>query len=96
MNNILYFARIILDPRYWIKNERTDYDYNESVKLQLENANFKRFSSYRVDLNGVALWVKNYPYSYGGLYDRLNCSDVKGLSRMTIVKLHDAIKKSGM
>lgn len=91
---LLYSLRVIITPSCWIRNHSIDQSFNEGMITALNDPEFNRIDEHFVELNGIKLWVCNYPYCYG-------CEDLPtGLtflpSRVTVFKLHDAISRAGI
>ena len=51
-----YFCRLGKTCKYWDK---------ALLRMLHEPKSLRRVSSYTIELNGVKIWVSNYPYSYG-------------------------------
>ena len=93
MSEFLYTLRWLLNPAFWLRNKPTNRSWDLMILNQLKEPLFERINEYTVNLNGVAIWVKNYPYCYGYDYTEKNL----GLpSRSTTLKLKDAINRSGV
>lgn len=52
-------------PQYWIQNEPTCWAWDAALNDLLDNHKIKRDGSYVCQINGVRIWVGNFPYSYG-------------------------------
>ena len=92
MNKVLielgYLVRIIITPGCWIRNNLTNRRYSKIMEAQLEKHQPARISPHRATLNGVEVWVSNYPYDYGSD----ETGRMKGLpSRRVAFMLRDAM-----
>ena len=78
--------RILFSPSWWYMNETYlegwDIALNEAMDKQ---SKIKRLDMHNVEIDGLLIWVQNYPYSYG-----TNTSDMRP-SRKTIKRLSDYI-----
>lgn len=55
-----------LHPCCILRNSRTDKHWNKALLRLLENPeSITRRSRHMVLINGVEVWVENYPYAYG-------------------------------
>ncbi len=90
-NELLCFLRIIMTPSCWIRNRSTNKQWDRMVLSQLKTPHFTENDNYTVMLNGVQMWVENYPYAYGTDYTGLN----DGMpSRATVFRLKDALDRA--
>lgn len=64
------WQRLLL-PRYWLQNESTDYAWDETLNHILDQAKNVEVEDRVVTIDGVSIWVSNYPYSYGDTHSRL-------------------------
>lgn len=79
-----------LTPPYWIRNHSTNKALDKWILAALKSPRFRKISERRVVLNGVELWVSNYPYAYGYM------PDFEGFgmpSRRTTIKLKKAVEE---
>lgn len=54
---------------HWFRNHPTDKYWDQQLNILLDNKpTFTEFQAYTLRLNGVLIWVSNYPYCYGHPY----------------------------
>jgi len=96
MGDFWYYMRIILTPSCWIRVGSTDKAWDSLVQEQLKNPVFTNNKEFTVELNGVELWIGNYPCKYGTDhsfgYGNFGTDDYLP-SMVTVFKLKDAIDK---
>lgn len=77
-------------PSHWIRLRSTNKCLDEFILEALKNPKFESYGRYTIVLNGVILWIGNYPYSFGYVH---NSPDTAGMpSRRTVAKLKKAIQ----
>jgi len=88
---LCFWIRLLSNPNCWIRNGLTNRKWDRKLSKELDNPTFIRVDKWTVKLNGVEIWVRNYPYEYG--YDYIGKN--KGLpSRATVFRFMDALKQS--
>ena len=99
IRNILINIWVIVCPKYWIRNYKTDYELNRGMKRELESPVFSNLEDYSIDLNGITLWISNYPYAFGaimgadgGFFNEILTNTARLPSRSTQLKLKIAIQ----
>ncbi len=98
MQNIKYLIKVLFTPACWLTVGTYDKAHDEWLKENLKNPVFEKGpSGYVVILNGMPLWVSNYPYAYGSLCSEVmkpysRCEDCPIPSRAAMLQLGDAIK----
>ena len=89
-----YFLKSLL-PLHWIRNHSTDEEWDALILSFLENPVFSepeyKGLGYVLKLNGVEIWVENYPYAFGSPADTSGTSYAKLPSRRTVIKLKEAL-----
>jgi hypothetical protein len=64
INKILLTIYFIINPKWWSMN----YDYNDKWDQELnhllDNYKLSGFDGFNGYLNGVGVWLRNYPYAY--------------------------------
>jgi len=83
-----YFLKILLTPNCWLRNYGYCKHLNKRILKELKNPIFTEVREHSATINGLQLWVSNYPRAYGTTY--------KGQllpSRYTVFKLRDALNK---
>lgn len=66
---IFYTLRCIITPSCWIRNYETSSQWSVELNDILNNnPKFEGFKSifgypYSIELNGVSIWISNYPYA---------------------------------
>lgn len=81
--------RVIFSPIHWIRNASTSHVLDEFILNALKNPRFEYVSRYVVKLNGLDIWIRNYPYAYGSM-DKYDGSLP---SRTTVLNLKRAVDK---
>lgn len=87
--------RVLTTPDCWIRLGKTNKEWDAELREHLKNPVFEK-NEYSPDLiiklNGIRVWVSNYPYSYGDKH----CESDKPRklpSRRTVFMLFDAVQK---
>ena len=62
-----FFYRLVR-PEFWVQIYRTDYKYDEILNDLLDSHEIEIITSNFIKLNGIVIWVSNYPYAYGTPY----------------------------
>jgi hypothetical protein len=57
-----------LIPGFWLQNYKTDLDWDRALNKALDADNINVVSSCTVMVNGIPVWIENWPYAYGSLY----------------------------
>lgn len=65
LSDMLMNVRIILSPTHWISVYPTNKVWDKKLQTLLENPQFEFVSAGRISLNGIQIWIENYPYAYG-------------------------------
>lgn len=82
-----YFLKSLL-PWHWLRLARTNKQWDQKILGFLENPVFtESTTSYRIKLNGVDVWISNYPYCFGCPADHQSFLP----SRTTVIKLKEAL-----
>lgn len=82
--------RILFTPDCWIRNEATDKKVDKLINKLLNEHEIEYNGSCVGSIAGIKIWLANYPYAFGSLYDY---EKIYGLpSRKTCFKLYDMIK----
>lgn len=90
MKNAVYLWEVLTTPKCWIRLCATNKVLDSEINKALDNPKFDDISSYTVNLNGMMLWIENYPYAFGSVYG----NDSLGLpSRRTVFRLRDELIK---
>lgn len=89
------FLFAVTHPNHWVRNDGTNNILDKRIREALLNPKFECLCEHTVVLNGVHLWIANYPYAYGDIY--ANPFHVEGLpKRRTVARLRDAVRKYAM
>lgn len=88
----LTLLRIIITSKCWVRVGVTNKEWDESLNQALDAPTFSEYERFSIKLNGIKLWIGNYPYSYGHKYHDPS-NEVKLPTRATVFKLKDAIHK---
>lgn len=64
----------VLCPIFWIQNEPTCWKWDAELnrmlnESEIRDGSFHHGEQYTVFINDVEIWVQNWPYSYGYVYD---------------------------
>lgn len=84
--------RILLTPSCWMRNRKTDKAISAFINNALDNGYaIVIIDRFTVMLNGLELWVRNYPYAFG---DECTPNHYSGLpDRETVFRLYDELQK---
>lgn len=63
LSNMKYGLQAIVTPSCWLRNHKTDSDWDRQVNAELNHPIFMNRDEYTVDLNGKTIWVANHPYA---------------------------------
>jgi hypothetical protein len=59
----------ITHPAFWLQNEPTCWEHDAWLWQKMrDGAVVKYRGSYTCELDGVPMWVSNWPYAYGSLH----------------------------
>lgn len=87
-SNIRGFFKYLLRPRFWFRNYSFNADWDRRLNEILDSPEFENMDNYWAEINGVKIWIANYPYAYG----QLGGTEVMP-SRETVERLHKAVIK---
>ena len=93
IDEFCYFLRVVFTPGCWIRNSFTNFKWDRLVREQLNNPSFSNLSHHTVFLNGVEIWVANYPYDCVSNY-RGSHKAYRLPSRRTVFKFMDALEQA--
>lgn len=84
-----------ISPSYWLMLDDYSHEWDKSIRSALKSPEFSdsHRSGCSIALNGVKLWICNYPYSYGHSYDSTFGRKQVRPSRTTIWYLRRAIDR---
>lgn len=68
MKRLSDFLYRLIRPNFWIQNYRTDYLYDDLLNGVLGKSEIEIVDKFTVKIDGIEIWVSNYPYAYGHLY----------------------------
>lgn len=84
--------RILVTPSCWLRNRETDNDISAFINNALDNGcTIVIIDRFTVKLDGLTLWVRNYPYSFGYDCTYSSCSGLP--DRETVFRLYDELQK---
>ena len=69
LSDFMYSVRAFFSSGCWIRNRRTCRKWDNKLRELLKNPVFTDYNTYTVKINGVEIWVENYPYCYGYVYE---------------------------
>ena len=72
---------------FWIMQGKYYKPHDDWLTEQLKNPVFSDLNSYTVDLGGKCIWVSNYPYSFGNVYNGKSITGGQMPSFKNIIKL---------
>jgi len=75
-------------PRFWIMNNPYNKEYDKKLNEMLDKYELEDVGRYTGKLGNKTLWLSNYPYSYGTLYEESLYGGMRA-SRMTILRLRE-------
>ena len=82
IRQVKYFLHL-MDPRHIIRNEWTNKAWDRELREILDNPeSFEHLDDFHVKMNGVNIWICNYPYAFGS-----RDHDKRLPSRRTCVRL---------
>lgn len=58
----------LFTPSAWNQNEPTSLEWDKRLNYLLDNYEIVVEGNYTIKINGVEVWISNYPYSYGKTY----------------------------
>lgn len=66
LSELWLFLRVILNPVWWMRNHLTNRDWDRALRRAINgNPVVSNMNEYTVLINGVEVWISNYPYAYG-------------------------------
>lgn len=87
-----------INPIHWIRNSFTSKEWDKNMNELLDNpisVVYALEGKHTVILNGIEIWVENYPYSYGSPYN--NCTYNNHLpTRITAFRLNKFLKSNNV
>jgi hypothetical protein len=101
INKHLLTIYFIINPRWWVMNDSYIEEWDRELNHLLDNYKLKDIGRHTAVLNGVEVWIANYPYAYGTpcskssmsyLYNHTNARP----SRWTIYRLRQRVKVDSM
>lgn len=100
IENILLNIYFISSPKWWIMNHPFNKELDELLISKINNYEITDLNGYTCKIGGIEVWIKNYPYAYGRIYNGLNgdlthnqiVSSIRP-SRSTIFKLKRKVDK---
>lgn len=68
--NLLNKLNVLIRPDWWCRNYKTNKDWDKALTTILDNPNLvvNKVDEFTIDINGIAVWIANYPYAYGHHY----------------------------
>lgn len=93
MKTFILNLQFIFKPSYWLMNYSYDKRLDEIINRLLDKGEIESIDRYTCNISGVTVWIENYPYAYCHLYNHNGLFRFSRPSRLTIQRLHNAIKK---
>lgn len=74
---MLDFFWVLIRPHFWIRNYRFSKEWDKFIRKCIdENRPVQSKSRYDVKIDGVTIWIENYPHAYGRPYGDCPVQDV--------------------
>jgi len=89
IDKLIINIRILLTPLYWLLNYPYDKKWDKELNELLKKHKIEIYDGFTIKLGDKSIWVRNYPYAYGILYD--NGLKTNRPSRLTIFKLNKMV-----
>jgi len=90
MKHFLFF---LVHPKWWLRNSRINKAWDKWLNDALDDPTYTNPEQYTINLNGVKIWIGNYPYDYGHrFYDDLWNEFNYLPSRKTALKLKRSLE----
>lgn len=87
MNKIKAFFRILFTPSCWIRLKSTNKFLSARINEAIDNeCPILAIDNYNVIIDGMIIWIENYPYSCGWVQGQRGMPD-----RTTVFRLFDYI-----
>ncbi len=83
----------MINPRWWVMNNIYNEKWDRELNYLLDNYKLKDIDNYTAALNGVEIWISNYPYAYGTVHTNGHYGRP---SRSTIYRLRQRVKVDSM
>jgi len=88
------FLKILFNPAIWFLNYPVSKKWDKLLNEVLDSPNLhiKQEGPYTVSINGLKVWVSNYPYAYGTPY--LIHASPRRTTILKLKKMMDKLEKS--
>lgn len=91
----------IIDPRFWITLSEVNWEYDRSLNIALTEHGVSKVEEFTVHVGDVEVWIENYPYASGYLYQSrsksVNNRPIPGpLTRIRLNKLVQQARTKGL
>lgn len=83
----------MVNPRWWVMNNIYNEKWDRELNNLLDNYKLKDIDKYTAVLNGIEIWISNYPYAYGTVHTNGHYGRP---SRSTIYRLRQRVKVDSM
>ena len=87
MDKLIDFLWAIVHPGFWLMNYPYSKEWDEWMKKMLDVGKFTDIGPFTAKLNGVWVWINNYPYAAFTNYPGEKCRP----ARRTIAKLKEKL-----
>jgi len=94
INKHLLTIYFVINPRWWVMNYSYNEKWDRELNYLLDNYKLKDVDKYTAILNGIEVWIRNYPYAYGTVH--ANGHFYGRPSRWTIYRLRQRVKVDSM
>lgn len=81
-------------PKYWFQNDPTDWAWDEALNALLDRHKVQENSSSTVKVGKAIIWVGNYPYAYGNLYEPTSVNVLPSVA--TRKRLRNAVRDAAI
>lgn len=98
MKKFLLTINFIVNPNWWVMNNSYNETWDKKLNHLLDNHKLEIDNYHTAELDGITIWIANYPYAYGVIWGNpfsknINTLSLQGRpSRLTIYRLRQRVK----
>jgi len=81
LKDIIFF---LTHPDYWIMNHPYNKEWDKKLKTLMKQHLFTNIDGATADIDGIKLWIANYPYASFTIYEAIGTNFRVRPSRRTI------------
>lgn len=63
-----YFFRYLFRPSFWLSNYSVNKEWDYTLNELIDNAKNIKIQRNTMEIDGVGIWIANFPYAYGNPY----------------------------